>query len=125
MKTCKYGRNQTTQRCNRPCFLSRQKIVRGPNGECLQKIRKFRKTPKTRSANKLLLKPKIIQKKKCPVGKERVHFLTHSECLPECDYRNLLTKQCENVRPDKNESDQLDFIQDMNSFRETQTGQRL
>ena len=120
MRTCKYGRNQTTQRCNRPCFLNRQKMARGPNGECLTKIRKFRK--KTRSTN--MPKPKI-QKQKCPVGKERVRFLTHSECLPECDYRNLKTKQCENVRPDKDDGDQLDFIRDMNSFRETQTGQRL
>jgi len=54
-----------------------------------------------------------------------VQFLTHRECLPECEYRNLLTKQCENVRPDNDERDQLDFIPDMNSFRETQTGQRL
>ena len=120
MRTCKYGRNQTTQRCNRPCFLSRQKIVRGPTGACLRKIRKFRQTPKKRSNRK----PQI-QKRGCPQGKEMVQFLTHRECLPECEYRNLLTKQCENVRPDNDERDQLDFIPDMNSFRETQTGQRL
>ena len=71
MRTCKYGRNSSSNRCNKPCRKGKHNVGRNPNGTCSRRARK-----------------------RCKSGKEWVQFLTHGECLPECEFRNPTTKMC-------------------------------
>ena len=102
MRPCRYGRNTRTGRCNKPCRRRRTKVARGSDGQCESRKRA-----------------------RCPPGKERVQFLSHSECLPACEYRNQRTKRCDARPSTEDERDAVDFIGDNGVLRETQTGQKL
>ena len=103
-RPCRYGRNPETNRCNKPCQIRRQKVAPGKTGKCHRKV-------KTKS--------------NCRPGRELVRFSTHIECLPECEYRNRMTKRCEERPLVDDEGSSLDFIDDHGSLREIQTGQKL
>ena len=122
MRLCKYGRNEITGRCNKPCFKNRTKIARGTNGYCAPR-RKNAHSKRQKRALRTKRQPQPDAR--CAPGKERVQFLTHSECLPECEYRNRITKRCDTRPTMDDERTTLDFIDDHGSLRETQTGQKL